>query len=118
MGRNTLSRWRGFTGGSKQGGISEIARKNSNTVIKVIIIIIIYYNGGNNKYEERDHSNSSSLDHNTQASQLNDWLFTLKTVVPFPVKEVFIFWLLHMYIPLLSPINCRNQFETNALSLG
>ena len=110
MGRNTSSRRRVFTGGSKQGGVSEITRKNSNTIIRVIIIIIIiYYNGGNNKYEEKDNINSSSMDRNTQACKLNDWLFTLMTVVLFPVTEVFFFsWFLH-----ISPFWARSSVATN-----
>jgi hypothetical protein len=89
-----------FTGGSKQGGVSEMTRKNSNTIIRgiiiIIIIIIIYYSGGNNKYEEDDNSNSSSVDLNTQACQLNDWFFTPTTVVPFPVAEAFFFFFLNI----------------------
>ena len=41
MGRNMSSRRTVCTGGSKQGGVSEITRKNSYTIIRVIIIIII-----------------------------------------------------------------------------
>ena len=38
MGRNTSSKRTVFTGGSKQGGVSEITRKNSNIIIRIIIL--------------------------------------------------------------------------------
>jgi len=93
MDRNMSSRRTVCTGGSKQGGGSEITKKNSNTVIRVIIIIIINF-VNNNKYDG-DNSNSS-MDRNTQAFQLNDWQFTLTTVVQFPVTEVLFSWILHI----------------------
>jgi hypothetical protein len=39
MGRNTSSKRTVFTGGSKQGEVSEITRKNSNTIIRVTVYI-------------------------------------------------------------------------------